>query len=514
MRQKKLREAQKVSYQFTQQQPENLIGWFMLADISLQLKQYQSALESALQAEKIDGKQPQIQILKSRCYLFSGDSQSALKNAIALMDTQPELLAKDWYQLGIILHQLNAYDQSHYCLKQAVLLNPQNAHFKYSLATSYRNRGEINKAYAKLNETLAINPTDWDAYLARSLLKTATAKNNHLPQLNQQAKTNSENIAAQIKLYFSIAKEQEDCAEYEASFTSLKKANELRLQVSRYQVEHDLEAMKHLQATFDISKAAKEAGDFTNNEAIFIVGLPRTGTTLLERIMTNHPEVYSAGELYNFSNCLTRLANSKFAGKINNKLELIKKSAELDFDQLGFDYIESTRPLTGHSKYFIDKLPLNFLNIGLIQRALPNAKIIHLTRAPMAACYAMYKTYFEQAYPFSYSLEQIGQYYIAYRKLMAHWHRQNKSQLIEVNYEQLVTEPAITAKQVFEFCGLTWKPDFLQINKNESSTATASAAQVRGNIYQTSINRWRHYEKQLEGLSETLTRAGIEPTIW
>ncbi|MCJ8295363.1 MAG: sulfotransferase [Colwellia sp.] len=157
---------------------------------------------------------------------------------------------------------------------------------------------------------------------------------------------------------------------------------------------------------------------------------------------------------------------------------------------------------------------MNFLYTGLIQRALPNAKIIHLTRSPMAACYAIYKTSFGQAYPFSYNLADLGKYYLAYRKLMTHWRQSNGNNFIEINYEQLVASPAKISKQAFDFIGLPWHEDYLLLANNKQASATASSSQVRGGIYQSSVELWRNYEKDLTPLRESLQLAGVNPDKW
>ncbi len=157
---------------------------------------------------------------------------------------------------------------------------------------------------------------------------------------------------------------------------------------------------------------------------------------------------------------------------------------------------------------------MNFLYTGLIQQALPNAKIIHLTRSPMAACYAIYKTNFGQAYPFSYNLDNLAKYYIAYRQLMTHWKQTNTNNFIEVNYEELVTSPEKVSKQVFNFLDMEWRNEYLQLNKNKQASATASSSQVRGEIYQSSVELWRHYQEELSPLSKQLEQAGINPETW
>jgi hypothetical protein len=244
-------------------------------------------------------------------------------------------------------------------------------------------------------------------------------------------------------------------------------------------------------------------------EPIFIVGLPRTGSTLLERMLGSHSDVFAAGELQNFAIELVKLAKSTFAGERLDKLSLVNKSTRLDFSALGANYLDSTRPRTGSSRFFIDKMPLNFLYIGLIHLALPAARIVHLTRHPMDACYAIYKTPFDQAYPYSYDLQDLGRYYIAYRQLMDHWHAMLPGRVLDVAYEDLVSNTEGTIRQVLEYCDLEWQPACLDFHQSLAPTNTASAAQVREPVYTSSVAKWRHVEEGLAPLRTMFEQAGI-----
>jgi hypothetical protein len=174
--------------------------------------------------------------------------------------------------------------------------------------------------------------------------------------------------------------------------------------------------------------------------------------------------------------------------------ELVARSAKVDFAALGREYLERTRPASGRKPRFIDKMPLNYLYCGIIRRALPNARIVHLTRHPLAVCHAMYKTLFKDVYPFSYKLEELGRYYVAYRKLMAHWHATLPGAIHDLSYERLVSDPLREIRALFEFCGLEWE----------------DTTQVRQSLYDPTLMQWRNYATQLEGLQRQLATAGIE----
>jgi len=189
--------------------------------------------------------------------------------------------------------------------------------------------------------------------------------------------------------------------------------------------------------------------------------------------------------------------------------ELVALSATLDFASLGRDYLERARAVAGAGR-FIDKMPLNYLYCGLIRRALPQATIIHMTRHPMAAGYAMYKTLFKDGYPFSYDLADIARYYIAYRRLMDHWRSTMPGGIYDLSYEALVADQAGETRKLLAYCGLEWEDACAEFHRNPSASTTASASQVRRPIYDSSVAQWRHYEAQLVPLRDALEAAGIE----
>jgi hypothetical protein len=233
--------------------------------------------------------------------------------------------------------------------------------------------------------------------------------------------------------------------------------------------------------------------------------MPRTGTTLTERILTSHSCVFSAGELKNFSLSLKRASGSR--SNVVLDTETLRQGMEVDFESLGKSYLDSTRPATGHTPHFTDKLPLNFLYIGFIHLALPDAKIICLRRNPLDTCLSNFRQLFDvnfSYYNYAYDIMETGRYYVLFHRLMEHWQRVLPGKILEVHYENLVADQETESRRIVEHCGLEWEEACLAFEKNTAAVATASAVQVRERIYTTAVGRWRRYEAQLQPLRDML----------
>ena len=316
--------------------------------------------------------------------------------------------------------------------------------------------------------------------------------------------------AGQVQLHFALAKELEDLGEFEQSFASLKQGAHIKRRHMRYGVETDLQIMEKIRDVYTHDLFDGRIAGCPSPNAIFILGMPRTGTTLVERILGSHSRVLSAGELNDFSLQLIRLVKSAFKPVSASRTEFVELTARLDFRALGEAYIHATQPVRGASPFFIDKLPFNFLYAGLIHLALPRAKIVNLQRHPMDTCYAVYKQLFKDAYPFSYDLDELAQYYIAYHQLMRHWNAIMPGVIHTIHYEDVVADIETQSRRLLAYCDLPWENQCLRFYENSSASTTASATQVRQPIYNSSVAKWRHYETQLAPLRARLENAGID----
>jgi Tfp pilus assembly protein PilF len=368
----------------------------------------------------------------------------------------------------------------------------------YNLACSERSLGRLAEAEAACDRAVALDQTQYPSYLLRSELRVQSPQANHIAELSARLQGAAHDYRARVFLGYALGKELDDLGRFDAAFYAFATAAGTRRSRLDYAVATDEHKLARIAACYPRANRddaeggrAGEAGE----RHIFIVGLPRSGTTLLERILSGLPGVRSNGETGNFSRAL--LAAARGAG------DVFAQAAAADPHAVASGYARLAEPGPA-AQHIIEKLPLNYLYLGAIRRALPRARLLLVSRAPLDSCFAMYRTLFAAGYPFSYDLAELGRYYAAYQGLMQHWRAALGDALHEISYEELVREPERVGAGVAQYCGLSWSAAALEIQNNKSVSLTASAAQVRRPIYGSSSGRWRHYRAHLGPLIDTL----------
>ena len=367
--------------------------------------------------------------------------------------------------------------------------------------------GDIAGAEQDLEALLAAAPMTAHALYLRSTLRRQTAAHNHVDDLQRRLVAGFADAAGRATCLFALAKELEDLDQSEQSFTALAEGAVLKRQSIQYDAAAERASIDTIRAEYTKQVMQAHVTGHEEAGAIFIVGMPRTGTTLLERMLGGHRDVGSAGELLDFGQLLAAATRKSLAAHPGSTM--VEASKKIDFAALGRDYMVAAREAAGGSQAFIDKMPVNYIYCGLIRKALPNARIIHLVRDPMDTCYAVYKTLFNQAYPFSYDFEELADYYATYHRMMQHWHEVMPGDILDVHYEELVTDTEAQARRVLAWCGLDWQDAVLSPSHNAKPATTASAAQVREPVYTSSLQKWRRYEAHLMPLYDRLAAAGI-----
>jgi tetratricopeptide (TPR) repeat protein len=366
----------------------------------------------------------------------------------------------------------------------------------------------IDDADQHLEQLLALAPYHPGALRLRSALRQQTIERNHVQDLERRLADRQGRPNFVVGCCFALAKEYEDLGQYDNSFAALRRGAQTYRRTLQYDSRTELETLATIRANFTADAAREFLPGFEAEGPIFIVGMPRTGTTLVERVLTSHSHVTSVGELTDFPLLLTEVVQEKLAATPQLELE-IEASLQIDFRELGRRYMAAARQVAGDDPYFVDKLPYNFLYCGYIFAALPQAKIIHLRRDPLDTCYAVYKTLFFNAYSYSYDLDELVDYYIAYRKQMDHWHAVLPGRILDVGYEELVREPEAQSRRILDWIGLPWQPSVLNFHEQQRPSMTASAMQVRRPMYTDSIGAWRRVEADFAPVRERLHAAGL-----
>ena len=399
---------------------------------------------------------------------------------------------------------LGAHADADRCMQAALALRPDDPDAQFQAASCALAMGRLEEAETLLDNVITRKPYDFDACYNRATLRRQTPAQNHIATL-EASYAQLGGASAPHALSYALAKEYEDLGDSERSFDHLERGADARRRAMAYDVQSDVAAMHEIARNFGEAFFATPTPDAEREAPIFVVGLPRSGTTLVDRMLSRHPLVESRGELNDLA-----LAVMRAAGRTSGKTERIAAAAQSDMAALGKSYVRSIRGGGGTAPVFVDKTPLNFLYLGIIARALPNAKIVHLTRHPMASGYAMLKTLFRMGYPFSYSQADIARYQIAYLELMAHWRAHLGDRVLDIRYEDLVDHQEREARRLLAHCGLEWDASCLDFSAATSPSATASAAQVRRPLYRDSLDQWRTVSHRLSTLATHLDAAGVD----
>jgi tetratricopeptide (TPR) repeat protein len=393
-------------------------------------------------------------------------------------------------------------------LEQAHARFPREIAILFDLAVAEFQLNRVEEAEQHLGALLQLAPFHPGALRLRSMLRTQTSERNHVEDLEGRLARMPQRPDIVAGCNYALGKEYEDLQLYEKSFRALEAGARAHRSTLKYDSQVEMSSLRSVREVFTPDAFQSLGPGFEAEGPIFIVGMPRTGTTLLERLLGSHSQVWSVGEFTVFPPLLVehinkRQANAAEAERANDA------SLRIDFRELGRRYTAAARQLAGERIYFVDKLPFNFLYCGYILAALPGAKLIHLTRDPMDTCYAVYKTLFFNAYYYSYDLDELADYYVGYREQMDHWHRVLPGRILDVHYEELVHDPEGQARRVLEWCGLPWEDSVLASHEQDRPSMTASAAQVRRPIYTDSIGSWRRSGLGLRRVHDRLVRANL-----
>lgn len=406
-----------------------------------------------------------------------------------------------YVNLGNIKRDLNKFDEAIKLYDKALEIDDKNHVVLYSLALTYQGLGKFEKTIELANLALEIDPnfTQADHLISQSLKYDI---NNEHHQKTQK-KMNSPNFSnfQKIDLNFTLAKAEEDLGNIESAYKYLKSGNSLKKKILNYSIVKDTELFLNIKKIFNNVDFQKSDNSKTDN-IIFILGMPRSGTSLVEQIISSHSEVFGAGELPILSNIIKKrfIENERLViEKINQNFNELSA-----IESLKIDYLEYIRYFNFNEKYITDKAPLNFRWIGFIKILFPDAKIIHCSRDPKNNCLSMFKNLFEGGLPFTYDENDIVEYYKLYKDLMKFWEIKIGDSILNIKYEDMIKDNEGEIKKIINFCNLEWEDNCLKFYNNKTPIKTMSTAQARQPIYKSSVKSFDKYKKFLKVIDKEL----------
>ena len=407
--------------------------------------------------------------------------------------------------LGQALLSQSFPDLAETFLQRAQRIRDGGAPARYLLGLAAFYQGDEAEAERAWEAALQRNPMMPPVHRLLAKLRRQTPARNHIDRLRATVARMPQGHPEAPWLHYALFKELDDMDDIEGAWQALVQGMEARRRKVAYDAVAEARLFDRLQARS--VPATGVAVSTTAPTPIFIVGMPRSGTTLLEQILARHPHVQDAGELRDML-CQLRWVCDRVGGPHLDEA-LCVAAEQADMGLLGRRYLEKTAWRANGRAFFTDKMPANFLLVDHIARALPQARILHMVRDPMEVCFSNLKELFVDAYPHTYDQREMAAHFIRYRGLMRHWHSRHPGRILDISYEDLVRAPEAAARRVLDFCGLAWDPDVLAMGPRTSSVATASAAQVREPIHVRYVGQWRRYAHHLQPMQTALDEAGV-----
>ena len=407
-------------------------------------------------------------------------------------------------QKGLLLKDRGRHNEAILCFDAALAIDPNDVTALKNKARLLFPLGRVEQARALLEKVVTLQPDNARLYFELSETKRFTPGDPEIAAMeNLLPKIETGLLDDRIDLNFALAKAYDDIGSKAESFRYLARANALK----RGQLDYDEAALianfKRIAEVFTPELMHSKAGHGDPSATpVFIVGMPRSGSTLIEQILASHPEVYGAGELPDFREAMKTVAGSPAYP------ELVSDLTPAQLGEIGTTYLAGVTAAAPAATRIVDKNLSNFALAGLIRLALPNARIVHVRRDPIDTCYSCFATNFAISHQFSYDLGELGRFYLAVSRVMDHWRRLlPEGAMLEVQYEELVADLETQARRLIAYCGLEWDDACLAFHTTNRPVYTASAAQVRQPLYKRSVGRWRAYTEELKPLLAALGRA-------
>jgi len=501
-KEEKFAEAEKLYRQILTRHPDNVSAMRLWAQLGIREKRYSEAERLLQQAVQVA---PGFsQALDNLCsvQLQQEKFDDVIESAKKLLKLKPRSpdghiwLATATAAAGNHVDAVGFFDK-------ALEFAPNHVGAMCGKGNAYRTIGDQDGAIAAYRSSIEANPLHAEAYWSLANLKTFRFEDQEVDDM--LALVGDERIppVGQVQLNNALGLEFDGRKEYDRAFEFIDCGNKLRREQEYYDRVMNEEKTDLSLEVFTPQFFADNAGHGHPDPApIFIVGLPRSGSTLLEQILSSHSKVDGTHELFDFDKTIR--ADPDLSAPPARYPTSVANIGANDFKRLGSEYMERTRRHRGDRPFFTDKNPNNFVHVGLLNLILPNAKIINAARHPLDSCFGSYKQLFAQGQPFTYDLVELGEYYLQYQRLMDHWHEVMPGKVLDVQYEDVVADLEGQVRRILDYCELDWEESCLRFHETSRSVKSASSEQVRQPIYTSAVHTWRHYEAHLGPLIETL----------
>jgi tetratricopeptide (TPR) repeat protein len=451
------------------------------------IKDYQKSLDILNKGLQKDSKEITLLNNLGLTYQKIGNEDQAEKKFSQAIQINPKFLDA-YINLANIKKSQNKNDEAIKILVKCLNPNPNNFILNFILANNYQSTGKFTEAKKLYKKCLALSPQSSMVDKSLSMIVDYNDDEDHFKSMQKKLSGTNDKVS-QMYLNFAVGKAFEDVKNYKDAFKSFQKGNELKNEMSAYSIDNETKTFNKIKSIFNDPKILdSKEGD---RKIIFVVGMPRSGTSLVEQILSSHIKIYGAGELSFLSDIIEKEINSK----------------EQKYSDLQSEYMDCIKKFKHEEEYLVDKTPLNFKWIGFILNFFPNSKIIHCKRSAVDVCWSNYKNLFSsEKLNYSYTFSNLANYYRLYEDLMLHWSKIYKNKFYEIDYEKLVKNKEEEIKNILKYLDLDWDENCLNFHKNKRSVSTASLAQVRKPIYNSSVEKWKNYNLELTSLVKMLNQ--------
>jgi len=427
------------------------------------------------------------------------EAEAAIRELLKIEPENPQ----NWVALGSVYTRLLRQNDALTAYEEAARLNPTEMRLRLSIGHIYKTLGQRVQCEQAYHECLRMEPGSGEAYWSLADLKTYVFTEDEIASMQALLAGSSADESNKAQLQFALGRALEQRRQYGDAFAHYAAGNALRRATSPFDIAKFEAKSQRVAACFDAAFfRERQAAGCPDPAPIFIVGLPRSGSTLIEQILASHSLVEGTMELPNIVTMVREFDHRD--GRDDGYPETVRAVSMENLVRLGRRYLDETRPIRAGRAHFIDKMPNNFSHVGLIRAILPQATIVDVRRHPMDSCFSTYKQYFAEGQSFSYDLDVLGRYYRCYLALMDHWDEVLPGKILHLQYEELIRDPDVLIRRLLAHCGLPFESACLRFHETQRPVRTASSEQVRQPLYASGVGHWKHFAKGLEPLRDAL----------